>query len=130
MNELVKWLRGVLSEVDQRACLAGGDTSAGCWHTGSHSHDSSRVEDGTGNIVVYDEGSPSEEEAAHIAGHDPASALAQVAADRKILELWRVSRGADFPDFDGGYAQAMDHVVKLRAEAHASRPGYREEWRP
>lgn len=38
-----------------------------------------------GYVIVYDESAPAQAEAAHIAHHDPARALAEVAAKRGIL---------------------------------------------
>jgi hypothetical protein len=62
--------------------------------------------------------------------HDPASVLADVAADRAILEMYRQSRGAQFPDFDGGFATAAEEALAHRAARFASHPDYRQEWRP
>jgi hypothetical protein len=69
----------------QRIAEAARGQGEGRWHheTGYHS---GRVEDERGQTVVYDEGAPLEEEAAHIALHDPAAVLRRCAADRKILE--------------------------------------------
>ncbi len=41
----------------------------------------------TNDVVVRDTGVPSDSEAAHIARHDPARVLAEVAAKRRIVEL-------------------------------------------
>lgn len=49
--------------------------------------------------VVFNEGSPTEEQAVHIAANDPESVLRRCAADRKLIELHRPQQtGAGFPD--------------------------------
>ncbi|MEU8279545.1 DUF6221 family protein [Microbispora bryophytorum] len=76
-------------------------------------------------------------QAAHIALHDPASVLADIAAKRKILD----ALAPDIEAFSGEVAQAdaaermanwlrAVAVVRLLAEPYASHPDYREEWRP
>jgi hypothetical protein len=40
----------------------------------------------TGDTIVYPEGRPTEDEAAHIGRHDPANVLRHCAAHRKIVE--------------------------------------------
>lgn len=47
-----------------------------CWH---------KVIGGSDGMTIYDEGGHDEADAAHIAGHDPAWALRDVAAKRAIL---------------------------------------------
>jgi hypothetical protein len=82
----------------QRIAEAARGQGEGRWHheTGYHS---GRVEDERGETVVYDEGAPLEEEAAHIAFHDPAAVLRRCAVDRKILtEHQPQPDGSDFPD--------------------------------
>lgn len=63
------------------------DASTGQWSTGRHSMDESRIEDSAGEVIVYDEGRPSVNEAAHIARHDPARVLAECEVKRRIVEL-------------------------------------------
>lgn len=84
--------------------------------------------------------------AAHIALHDPAAVLADIAAKRAIItayveaqQAYETVRGT----FDGdnspgaklevfGYAQAAAGLltaVRLLASAYAARPGYDESWR-
>lgn len=45
------------------------------------------LDDAFEETVVFNEGAPTEEQAQHIALHDPASVLRRCAADRKLLEL-------------------------------------------
>ena len=84
MPDLHEWIAGRVDET-QRIAEAARGQGEGRWHheTGYHS---GRVSDERGETVVYDEGAPLEEEAAHIAFHDPATVLRRCAADRKILE--------------------------------------------
>lgn len=131
MDDLVTWWRGVLDERERLAQDVGGDTPEGRWHTGGH--DGNRIIDADGTDVAHDECHPTDEQAAHIAANDPASVLAQVAADRKLLDLYRASlEVGERTLWNGGeYARiaALEDVIKVRAEAYSNHPGYREEWR-
>ncbi|MEV6180167.1 DUF6221 family protein [Streptomyces sp. NPDC052015] len=88
MPDLHGWITQQVDET-QRIAEAACGQGAGRWHheTGYHS---GRVEDERGETVVYDEGAPLEEEAAHIALHDPAAVLRRCEADRRILERHRL----------------------------------------
>jgi hypothetical protein len=74
--------------------------------------------------------------AAFIAHNHPASVLARIAADRKILERYNTVR--TIPLGPDGFANSinmaqlleLEWVLKRMAEPYADRPGYREEWRP
>lgn len=67
--------------------------------------------------------------ARHIACWDPARVLADIDAKRRILDLWTSSdTTAEFPNFDGGHATALEDVLRLLALPYARRDGYREEW--
>lgn len=84
--DLVAWLRQQLDHDEQvaRAAMAG-EGDDGVWTTESAWPDEGgrRVE-GAG-ITIYDEGGHDEHQAAHIALHDPARVLRQVATHRAIL---------------------------------------------
>lgn len=83
---------------------------------------------------------------AHIARHDPARVLAEVAAKRRILdELDAMPHALDDghhecpmveptawkdPRCTCGQAELADRVLRLLALPYAGRPGYREEWQP
>lgn len=76
-----------------------------------------------------------DERAAHIARHDPARVLAEVAAKRRIIDRY---------EFVTNHGPAVDHVraldmstgaraalldaVKMLASVYAGRPGWRAEW--
>lgn len=65
--------------------------------------------------------------------------LTHLRRDRKILDLYEAARAehdGTGPTWDTETAMdcartvALEEVVRLRAEAYASHPGYRNEWRP
>lgn len=82
--------------------------------------------------------------AEHIALHDPAAVLADIAAKRQLLnahdrehECIELTGSGDRSVVDGepwqlweGYYRKHCFVVRCLAAALAHRPGYREEWRP
>jgi hypothetical protein len=82
--DLVTFLRARLDEREAAAKAAGGDT----WVAEPRTPGSYAVAC-DGEPVVYDEGAPTEEQAAHIALNDPVFVLADVAAKRRILSRHR-----------------------------------------
>ncbi|GAA1455510.1 DUF6221 family protein [Nocardiopsis tropica] len=67
----------------------------------------------------------------HIARHDPARVLREIAAKRAIVQeytdavdLWE--RESEAPDSVG----ALEAVIRLLAAVHADHPDYRQEWAP
>jgi len=84
MPDLHGWITQQINKT-QRIAEAARGQGEGRWNheTGYHS---GRVVDERGETVVYDEGAPLEEEAAHIALNDPATVLRRCTADRKILD--------------------------------------------
>jgi Family of unknown function (DUF6221) len=97
-----------------------------------------------GEIVVYDEGRPTEAEADHIARHDPVRVLREVAAKRAILAEYKESlqfpydlpegiadgRDDDERERDAYLIDVLDGVVRHLAAVYSGHPGYREEWKP
>jgi hypothetical protein len=80
-------------------------------------------------------------DAAHIAYYDPSVVLARIAADRQILDDYRQAvkdcAGLDTTrTMELGVVAALaerrtlERVVRRLASAHATRPGYNEQWRP
>jgi Family of unknown function (DUF6221) len=61
---------------------------------------------------------------AHIARHDPARALRDVAADRLILAVYVLQNE------DPGYLKGLKYAIACRAERFSDHPDYRPEWRP
>ena len=127
---LTEFLAARLDEVKATAAAAthGGN---GRWVLQGHPSESAMIWDSNGSAVVYNEGSPSEAEAAHIVLHDPAHVLREVEAGRKLLAAsQKAVREADFPDWHGGYASGLEDAVKYRAEVYDSHPDWDEAWRP
>ena len=114
MPDLHGWITQQIDKVEHAAKAARGQ-GEGRWRheTGYHS---GRVEDERGETVVYDEGAPLEEEAAHIALHDPAAVLRRCAADRRILAI-HAPQGGDWEPYacegcgsDSEYGVLVDHT--------------------
>lgn len=81
MTDIVEFIRARLDE-DERIARAAG---AGPWRYRDHPADRALVVDAAGEVVVYDEGWPSEDQGRHMARHDPARVLREVAAKWAIL---------------------------------------------
>lgn len=105
VDERVAWLTARLDEMERvarEACHGG----QGDWHQDDPDGEGGRIEDERGNVVVYDEGSPSGWEAEHIALNDPRTVLARVEADRQVLAeiaTWK----HDYHDDDTWYSCAL-----------------------
>lgn len=138
MDELGTWLRGVL---DAEAAIAVA-ASRGDETTWVQSGYPAHLEDGV-DVVVYEEGRPSEEQFAHIALHDPRSVLARVEAERQLLDvhdLWPNDPGECATCHDGTPATMGDlsepepypcETLRLLAYGHRyDADGWRDEWAP
>lgn len=86
MTDLIARLTAAVDETERVARAACHETN-GEWNQPDPERHPGGVDDATGDIVVYDEGSPTQAQAAHIARHDPASVLRGCAADRKTLAI-------------------------------------------
>jgi hypothetical protein len=154
MSDLVAFVRVCLDE-DERVARA---AKPGPWsHLSPYDEDDGDgdaeggVYDSHGNIFVYPEGSVTRFDARHIARHDPARVLAEVAAKRAILELHdgehqcrELVTGVyphDWPSAApwGSAGEAWRHAssehfegpcptLRLLAQPYAGREGWREEW--
>jgi hypothetical protein len=115
MTDLVEFLRAALDE-DERVARAAAAKCPAPW-TGRTDIDGEHpfVQDADGDRIMHHEDSvPEIETAAHIARHDPARVLAEVAAKRGLLaEL---------------AAANMVFAMRLLAEPYAGREGWRGEW--
>lgn len=139
MTDLVAFLNARYDEraAKARAAMHGGE---GRWTQPQSSHLSGRVVDERGETVVYDEGAPTEEQAAHIVENDPARVLAEVEANRRTVELHRPVRKPSTGSGGGtvedcamcGHfpAQYPCATLRLRALPFADHPDYDERWRP
>jgi len=116
MEDPVAFIRARLTEIEAvaNAAAASGnqfaakDVFAPEWR---HVRNSGEVR-GDAGIVVFDEGAPSAEQAAHIACHDPAHELRVTMTMRAILVL-------DEP-----------MATRLLGAVWIGHPGYRDEWKP
>lgn len=140
-DDLVTWLR---TQLDDDAAVANSATS-GPWNNDDRlARDAVFAPAIDGFIVDCDYGRMGPfaiHNATHIARWDPARVLAEVEAKRKILDLhahYPVSFGEGFGcgicAWDGRLGELANEqwcaTVRLLALPFASRPGYREEWRP
>jgi hypothetical protein len=82
MTDLAARLLSAIEETERLARAAG----ACSWRQPDADRAPGRVESPNG-IVVYDEGSPDEDEAAHIVHNDPITVLRRCVTDREILEI-------------------------------------------
>lgn len=128
MEDLMEWLREQINDDERVGREAGGDP----WNRGDRS---AMVRDSIGAVVVYDEGDPSEAQAAHIIRWNPARVLREVEAKRQILD--HIAGRLDPGESDGGWESVdaetdgmASAVLQLLALPYADRPGYRDEWRP
>lgn len=127
-EDLVAWLRAQLDE-DERAARAVAVPSP--WQVDISPREAF-VQASDGRVVGE---TGFDESAVHIARHDPARVLAEVAAKRRIIDRF---------EFVDSHGPAVDHVraldmttgaraalldaVKMLASVYAGRPGWREEW--
>ena len=133
MTDLVEFLRARLDEDEQTATAA---TSA----TFGEDPTWTSKDDGTGEqthgyvmadhtaICGHDGDDVLLPVADHIARHDPARVLREVEAKRQLLTRYEVHRDAAFPDYEGGYASAMDDALAILAAVHSDHPDYQQEW--
>jgi hypothetical protein len=87
---IVDFLNARLTEDETAAKAAGGQA----WHQYDARHEHGRIQDEDGEVVTYDEGAPTEGQAAFIARHDPARVLREVAAKRALL-----AAASDLPEW-------------------------------
>lgn len=138
-EDLAPWLRLAILLRRDAAKLAARE--GGTWtHDGVHTGNISSL----GGQVVYDEGSPDEYQAAHIAANDPRDTIARCEAELAILdEHAPVSGYAPYgpvcviccdPGGPGEEAAVVDHpcrTVRLLASGYRHWPGYQAEaWKP
>jgi hypothetical protein len=128
MDELITWLRAQLDDDERVARRAG-------WNHPEWTYDREMFTVASDAWVIAARkdrsGSPiNDVDGEHIARWDPARVLAEVDAKRRILDMWADAQSAEFPDYWGGYATALDDVVRQLALPCADRPGFRAEWRP
>jgi hypothetical protein len=133
-GELVTWLRAQLDEDERVARAAGGKWGNGLPATIHPNPTVFRTVTRGAGVVC---GSILSEDAEHIARHDPARVLREVAAKRAVVELLAhdaphsvVTGQAQREDFRDGWQFAVRDALCLLALPYASHPGYRPEWAP
>lgn len=142
MTDLVTFLRARLDE-DEAIANAARHSKEGRWQRGTTPDKEGRVYADCGvfsvsdepidtsgwrfdnDYVVYDEGAPSEEEAEHIARHDPARVLREVAAKRAILDARRQQIELDDPEV----WIAGDVLLFTLAAVYADHPDFDPAWK-
>lgn len=132
MSGIVEFLRARLDEDDQMAREAG--KRATDWRSDGHGVGGGGEPiawDGEGgwtgeHTIVYDEGWPEGGEALHIARHDPARALREVEAKRRIIELAGAisCSGAEFAEQD------YQTLTRSLAAVYSDHPDYQADWAP
>jgi hypothetical protein len=128
IEELINFVRQQINEDERLAREAGGT-----WHQTDPERETGRIEDESGEVVVYDEGSPNGWQAEHIARHDPARVLREVDSLRRVIELMAAQlKSAEVlpPGHREAAAARARGALQLLAAIFADRPGFREEWRP
>jgi hypothetical protein len=123
MDDLVAFL---LARLDERAAKAQAAMcgSEGRWSQVDPDREPGRIEDDRGEPVSYYEGSPTVEQADHIAANDPAYVLCEVEAKRLLLDEF-----AHYAPGDDGYPE-FHTAVRLLALPDADHPDYQQEWKP
>jgi hypothetical protein len=122
-KDLIDWLRAQF-DVDERVARAAQDLERD-------------VFDGTGVIVMHAATGTrsvtlSSAVAIHIADHDPARVLREVAAGRELLRIYEEARDYYRRNVQapaGELTGLLTAIKLLAAGSFSDRPGYREEWR-
>lgn len=107
--------------VAQAACGNSDDpavrAAGGRWALRDHPSNSAMIRDENGDVVVYNEGSPTDEEAFHIARHDPARVLRFVDAARAIIRE-SSGDGHGWAEHEPSYYAGLGYAVTLLAEVY------------
>jgi hypothetical protein len=124
--EIAEFVKARLDEDEAAAKLAARE--GGTWKQDDPDRHPGTISS-LGGPVVYDEGSPDEYQAPHIARHDPARVLREVAAKRAILaEVRSVQK---LTDLTGGKPDRYrDWILRQLAAVWSGHPDYRAEWKP
>jgi hypothetical protein len=134
--DLAAWLTAIWDEEEEIALTAAGWDRSGRKRAGGQWVRSgiSSVEDDERRSVIYsDSGQVSGSVADHVARHDPASVLARIAADRKILELhegvpvWPDDQLHCF-ECSPDHSKHPCRTVRLLASPYKGREGWQEDW--
>jgi len=131
MDDLIAFVNARLGEDEKLAKAAQAPSP---WKAATHEADSWIVTDAAGDPVIYDEGRPSLEEAAHIARHDPGRVLREAASKRAHIRMWEAFAKnfthIDETVFEFAKREALEDVLAHDAAAWGDHPDYRQEWKP
>jgi hypothetical protein len=130
VDDLIAFLA---ARLDENEALAKAAQAPSPWKAADHESDHWIVTDATGEPLIYDEGTPSLEEAAHIARHDPARSLRDVEADRKLIVAYRQTLSVPPTNEQvdqTAWRLALEFALQLRAAVYSDHPDYRPEWAP
>jgi hypothetical protein len=122
---MVKFCRARCGEDEVTAETAGGDGPQGRWEQVDPESCPGRIDCDSGYVVTYDEGSPDDGQAPHIARHDPARVLREVAAKRAVLDSYEASVRSVGP----GLSRSQLRPVAAQAAIWSDHPGYEEGWK-
>lgn len=64
-----------------------------------------------------------------IARHDPACVLRDTEADRKLLLKYQIGLHLLPGKYKLGYCEALEEIIKIRAERFSDHPQYQHEWK-
>jgi hypothetical protein len=129
---IVEFLRARLYAEAQVARVARGKCS-GVWTQTDPDRAPGRIEDEVG-VIVYDEGSPSKDEGAHIALQDPQHTIAGIQAARKVLDMYEEAEVAVRPSDEGeedyfdGVRLGLYVAVVALAGRYSSHPDFNADW--
>lgn len=155
MTDLAEFLHARYDEraAKARAALHDGE---GRWKQADPLRYPGLIEDERRETVVYDEGRPSEEQAAHIAENDPAGVLREVEAKRRILDAFEakvdrrqvlgvmhdaeLAKGDEYaPELVAVmgqgiaaniWARHLYWVIQVMALPYSDHEEFKDEWRP
>ena len=127
MDDLVAFLTAMLDadEVAAKGAAVPNDENGGgeIWEVSP----AGGVDGAHGPVYFHDGGIPTAEQDAHIARHDPARVLAEVAAKRAILAEFEEARGLHSRRDE---VAALYFSLRQLAAVYATHPAYRPEWKP
>jgi hypothetical protein len=132
-EEAVAWLRAAI-EARKATAMATSrrkDLSL-AWVLRGHPSESAMIRDGDGLVVVYDEGTPNDEEAAHMVLNDPQDTVARCEAELAILDACAPSKSTEAA-LEAGDISTEEYVtgavmgsqvIRLLAGGYKHRPGF------
>jgi len=145
VDGLIAFWRARLGEDEAAAKAAAEISRITQWVIGEVNDDGTRDVRPANDDLEWVAGHIAGADATHIAAHDPARALRDVAADRAILEAYegvaatREALAADLessPVLMAAYTETVYHlavlenVIRHRAGVHSDHPEYKPEWAP